>query len=335
MISRRDAVLDGVLEAARLHEDLDTQSVIDGLGGRVDPFAAILDRGGELLFRQLDGFLGLYLPKPRAGILVTTERSLAIQRYTASHELGHFVMGHRGSIDDDEILRREPSSSAVYDPQEIAANAFASAFLLPDWIIEYHAVRQDWTAADLADPINVYQLSLRVGASYEATCRTLLQQQVINPATAKTLLSAACHPKKIKQKILGKNALKQWHPNVWILTGRDQGAAIHGEPDDLFVVRLTEHVGSGYLWDLQQVGVAGFKVITDERLSRNGSEEIGGAIDRIVTAQSDGASVGNIDLQEIRPWDLSDVYGHLSFAYDFRGREHGLPRAARERLWAA
>lgn len=335
MASRRDAALGGILEAARLHLELDKQSSVDLLGGRVDPFAAILDRGGELVFRQLDGFLGLYLPRPRAGILVTTERSLAIQRYTAAHELGHFVMGHRGSIDDDDILQRTPSSNASYDPQEIAADAFAAAFLLPDWIIEYHATRQAWTAPDLADPLNAYQLSLRAGVSYEATCRTLLQHHIITPPIAKTLLSPTWQPKKIKQQILGKNALQQWHPNVWILTERDEGAAIHGEPGDLFVVRLTEHAGSGYLWDLNRVEAAGFKVITDERRSTSDPQEVGGSIDRIVTAQSDGASIGNIDLQETRAWDASDVYGRLSFAYDLRGREHGLPRAARERLRAA
>jgi Zn-dependent peptidase ImmA (M78 family)/predicted secreted protein len=335
MLSNRDAVLTGALEAARLHEDLDTQSSIDLLGGRVDPFDAILQRGADLLFRQLDGLLGAYLPKPRAGILVTTERSLAIQRYTAAHELGHFVMGHRASIDDDEILQRFPSRNAGYDPQEVAADAFGAAFLLPAWIIEYHAARQGWTAADLADPINVYQLSLRVGVSYDATCRTLLQHYIVTEDTAKDLLDA-WQPKKIKQRILGKKALQQWYPNVWLLTERDQGAAIHGEPGDLFVVRLTEHAGSGYLWDLNQVEAAGFKVITDERRSRSDArEEIGGSIDRIVTAQSDGASIGNLDLQEIRPWDTSDIYGRLSFAYDLRGREHGLPRAARERLRAA
>lgn len=335
MASRRDAALDGILEAARLHDELELQASLDVLGGRVDPFSAILDRGAELLFRQLDGLLGLYLPKPRAGILVTTERSLAIQRYTAAHELGHFSMGHRSSIDDESILHRTPSATATYDPQEIAADAFAAAFLLPDWIIEYHAHRQGWTASDLTDPVNVYQLSLRAGVSYEATCRTLLQHHIITKAAAQTLLSAAWQPKKIKQQILGKKALQDWHPNVWILTERDQGAAVHGEPGDLFVVRLTEHAGAGYLWDLHQVEAAGFVVVADERRLPGPADEIGGAVNRVVTAQSDAASIGNLDLQETRPWDRSDVYGRLSFAYDLRGREHGLPRAARERLRAA
>jgi Zn-dependent peptidase ImmA (M78 family) len=332
MPSRRDAVLEGTLEASRLHDSLQTDTRIELLGGRVDVFDAIIARGSELLFRHLDGYLGLYLPKPRPGILVTTERSLAIQRYTGAHELGHFVLGHRGSIDDDEILHRSPFSQQ-YDPAEVAADTFAAAFLMPRFLVEYHAARQDWNAAHLTDPFNVYQLALRLGTSYSATCRTLLQHQIITPDVANALL--AVQPKALKQQLLGKKALSNWRPNVWVLTERDQGAAIYGEPDDLFIVRLKEHTGSGYLWDVRQVEAAGFVLMADERQLFGPDGEVGGAVDRVLTARSDSASIGNVDLREKRPWDASDVFGHLSFAYDLRGREHGLPRAARERLLAA
>lgn len=325
-------MLEGVLEASRLHDSLKSENLIELLGGRVDVFAAILSQGSELLFRHLDGYLGLYLPKPRPGILVTTERSLAIQRYTGAHELGHFILGHRGSIDDDEMLHRSPFSQQ-YDPTEVAADTFAAAFLIPRFLVEHHASRQGWTATHLADPFNVYQLSLRLGVSYTATCRTILQHQIITPQVANALL--AVQPKAMKQQLLGKKTLSNWRPNVWVLTERDQGAAIYGEPDDLFIVRLKEHTGSGYLWDVKQVEAAGFVLMTDERQLFTEDGEVGGAVDRILTARSDGASIGNVDLREKRPWDAADVFGHLTFAYDLRGREHGLPRAARERLLAA
>jgi len=332
MSSRRDAVLEGTLEASRLHDSLQSANHVELLGGRVDVFAAILSQGSELLFRHLDGYLGLYLPKPRPGILVTTERSLAIQRYTGAHELGHFILGHRGSIDDDEILHRSPFSQQ-YDPTEVAADTFAAAFLIPRFLVEHHAARQGWTATHLTDSFNVYQLSLRLGVSYAATCRTILQHQIITPQVANALL--AVQPKALKQQLLGKKTLSNWRPNVWVLTERDQGAAIYGEPDDLFIVRLKEHTGSGYLWDVKQVEAAGFVLMADERQLFTADGEVGGAVDRILTARSDSASIGNVDLREKRPWDASDVFGHLSFAYDLRGREHGLPRAARERLLAA
>ena len=47
----------------------------------------------------------LYSPSI-AGVLVTTRRPLSIQRFTAAHELGHYRMKHRPSLDDESILRR-------------------------------------------------------------------------------------------------------------------------------------------------------------------------------------------------------------------------------------
>ncbi len=333
MPSRRDAVLTGILEATRLHRDLEIQSKIDIFGGRVDVFTAIIDRGAQLVFRPLEGLIGAYIPVPGPGILITTERNLAIQRYAGGHELGHFCMGHRGSLDNDGILHRSPFLSANYDPNEVAADAFASEFLLPEWLVEYHAHRQGWSRESFADVANLYQLALRVGLSYEATCRILQRHELLTRTVADKSLRV--ERKKIKQHLLGGHSIPDWHANVWVLTEKDEGSAIFGEPDDVFIVRLKEHTGSGYLWDLDQVAAAGFVVVSDERRAPSENTEIGGAVERIVTARSEAPAIGNIDFIEARPWDRSDVFGHFSFAYDFRGKEHGLPRAARERLVAA
>ena len=333
MQSRRDSVLEGTLEAARLQRDFKIQDKIAFHGGRVDVFTAIIDRGAQLVFRKLDGLLGAYIPVPSPGILVTTERPLAIQRFTAAHELGHFHMNHRGSLDDEEILHRPPSLSSAFDPNEVAANAFASEFLLPEWLIEYHARKQDWSSDNLHDAVNIYQLSLRVGVSYEATCWVLQKHKLLTKPAAEKLL--ATERKAIKQQLLGGHSLPNWFPNVWLLTEKDQGSAIYGEPSDVFVVRLKEHTGSGYLWNLDEVSAAGFTVVSDERQPAEKQGEIGGAVDRILMARSEEPVIGNIDFVETRPWDHSDVFGRFSFAYDFRGKEHGMPRAARERFAVA
>ena len=334
MENRRDAVLDGTLEAARLHRTLQIESKIALFGGRVDVFAIIIDQGANLVFRKLKGLLGAYLPAPSPGILVTTERPLAIQRFTAAHEFGHFCMKHKGSLDDEAMLQRSPFLSPGYNVNEVAADAFASEFLLPEWLVNYQAERQKWRLGDLEDPRIVYQLSLRVGVSYEATCRMLGRHGLLTrPSVAS--LSAVGLKKKIKQQLLWPHSVSNWSPNVWLLTERDEGSVIYGEPDDMFVVRVNEHTGSGYLWNLEQVAAAGFTVVSDERQPTGSPGEIGGGVQRTLTAQSPEALLGNVDLVETRPWDRSDSFGHLSFAFDFRGKEHGLPRAARERLFAA
>lgn len=333
MPNRRDSVLEGTLEAARLQRDFKIQDQIALHGGRIDVFAAIIDKGAQLVFKKLDGLLGAYIPVPSPGILVTTERPLAIQRFTAAHELGHFYMNHRSSLDDEEILQRLSFLRSSFDSNEVAANAFASEFLLPEWLVEYHAHRQEWSLNNLHDPANIYQLSLRVGVSYEATCWILQKHKLLTKTVAQKLLDT--ERKAIKQQLLGGHSLPNWFPNVWLLTERDQGSAIYGEPSDVFVVRLKEHTGSGYLWNLDQVSAAGFTVVSDERQPSEKEGEIGGAVERILMARSDEPAIGNIDFVESRPWDHSDVFGRFSFAYDFRGKEHGMPRAARERFAVA
>lgn len=185
----------------------------------------------------------------------------------------------------------------------------------------------------MKDVLNVYQLSLRIGLSYEATCRILQKHNLINRASTNTLLKT--EPKKIKQHLVSGHGLQDWRSNVWYLTEKDEGSAIFGEPDDVFIVRLKEHTGSGYLWNVDQLTQSGFVVIADERKTPANNEEVGGAVERTIMARTDELKLGNIDIAETRPWDEADVFGRFSLAYDFRGKEHGLPRAARERLVAA
>jgi len=73
-------------------------------------------------------------------------------------------MRHQASLDDESILVRAESRSSEYNPFEVAANTFATEFLLPKWLLITHAARHKWTQRDLVNGPVVYQLSLRVGA---------------------------------------------------------------------------------------------------------------------------------------------------------------------------
>src|SRR5260370_13269435 len=157
------ARLDAVAAAKRVHEELGLQSrVTQGLG-LVDVFEAITELDIPLVFKPLTSALGLCLPAPLQGIIVTTQRGLHIQRFTAAHELGHVVLNHRGSV-DKVILERGPlAPTGGRDLQEVAADAFAAEFLLPRWLYRHHIRSQGWTVAGhLRNPDIVYQLSLRM-----------------------------------------------------------------------------------------------------------------------------------------------------------------------------
>ena len=82
------------MAAARLHQRLDLASRSKP-GGNVDVFGAIHIVELPLILRPLDRQLGAYLSDPEPGVLVTTQRPMSIQRFTAAHELRHFSLRHQ------------------------------------------------------------------------------------------------------------------------------------------------------------------------------------------------------------------------------------------------
>jgi Zn-dependent peptidase ImmA (M78 family)/predicted secreted protein len=337
MTTWRDAVLEGVKEAARLHDQLALRDQIQATPSSIDVFGAIVQLNIPLMFRPLDGLLGTFLPKPEPGIMVTTERSLAIQRFTGAHELGHCYMGHEFSLDNKSILARSPFGSRSYDPREAAADAFAASFLLPKWLLEIHAARHGWNARSMHDPLTAYQMSLRLGTSFDATCRSLKHHEIIDADALGKLLEIT--PKKIKQHVLNGYEMESWRPDVWVLTEADSATRIQGAPNDIFVLKLRENSGAGYLWNLEELEAAGFAIVTDSRHIPGNEEQIGAVVERILTArlnEPDHGRSGRISLSETRPWAEGDGPAErLTLIYDLYGKESGRPRAERHRLAAA
>jgi hypothetical protein len=320
MVDSRAAILTGAKAAHTLHRDLGIREQVERSGGgRIDVFGAIAKLGATLMFQPLDKLLGAFLPGEEVGVLITTKRPLPVQRFTGAHELGHLYMRHEPSLDDENILRRAPfSTSGRLNRQEREADAFASMFLTPAWLLALNLERQGWTARDLGDPANVYQASLRIGTSYRATCYALERHKVIGRDLRERLIDI--EPKEIKQQLLTGYEPPDWRADVWLLTERDEGALIEGGRNDLFVVRLRENSGAGYLWNFDQLREAGFALVHDDREEDN-PETIGGVLTRKVTARSEDRVQGEVRLQEARPWMADAPLHELLLRYDLRGPE--------------
>lgn len=330
-MARRDAILEGAQSAARMHERLGVRSSVEARAGSVDVFGSILATNTPLIFRPLEGLLGACLPGP--GILISTERPLPIQRFTGAHELGHVALGHDLSLDGDEILHRSGHNSGdrVYSDVEIAADSFASSFLLPKWLLQLHARRQGWDRASMAQPASVYQLSLRVGASYTATCVALERHEIIDAETREALLT---QPRRaLKAELLDGVEIDNFFPDVWLLTERDEGSTIEGQPEDLFVLRLKEQSGAGYLWTTASLIESGFAILRDQREIPSADAVVGGPVVRALTTRSTEPAHGSFSLELRRPWVTSGVpLAALRVSYDLQGKEVGLPRATRRHL---
>lgn len=335
------------MAAARLHQKLAWREDIEAHGGNVDVFDAIHKVDLPLLLRPLKGLLGAYLSEPAPGVLVTTLRPMSVQRFTAAHELGHFSMHHRPSLDDEGILRRMPlaglpdvvrdgSHEATGRPpeiQEVEADAFAVEFMMPRWLVHWHATRQGWTSVGFRQPATVYQLALRLGASYEATCWTLVRHGLITQSTARQLLSA--EPKEIKAGLLTPYRPSDYRSDVWLLTERDAGTRIDGSRKDLFVLRLEEHSGGGYLWDFDRLKASGFGIVRDE-VESSDAEGIGGPVMRRVTAVTAEPYRGRLAFDERRPWEPDEPIASIEVHVDLTGpEEEGLSRVERRSLLQA
>ena len=325
------AVRAGTQAAARLLQRLNLRALIEACGGNVDVFGSIHALDLALLVRPLKGLLGAYLSDPVPGVLVTTQRPMAIQRFTAAHELGHFAMRHEPSLDDESILRRMPMTGAApKDFQEVEADAFAISFMMPRWLIQWHAAHQGWTVKDFRRPNRVYQLALRLGASYEATCWTLVRHSLITPALARELLQT--QPRELKVALLEDYRPKDYRGDVWLLTERDAGTRIDGSRNDLFVLRLKEHSGGGYLWNIDELVTSGFAVVRDALEAIDG-DSIGSPVTRQVTATIEDGGRGSLRLDERRPWEPDPPLSRLELDFDLTGpEEEGLSRAERRRL---
>lgn len=323
----REAILEGAFEAGRLLKDLGWEDILRADPREVDVFGAVVAQQIQLLFRPLDGLLGVYLPGVKPGIMVSTERSLAIQRWTAAHELGHFVLKHKAHLDGDELLRRSPFERRTYDNQEAAADSFAIGFLMPKWLIELHARRYGWSRRNLVEPQVSYQLALRLGVSYEALCRTMFRYNLIARSELDAMIRVK--PAKVKKSILGGYQLPDWHPDVWIISEADKGKRILASPGDVLVFHLHEKSGAGFLWNLDDLDRAGIRVLTDERKFGLGAKSaIGGEVERIVAARCGEGGSQVITLIHNRPWNAERA-GELSFTCDVYGRENGMSRIER------
>ncbi|HEU5157507.1 MAG TPA: XRE family transcriptional regulator [Streptosporangiaceae bacterium] len=90
-----------------------------------------------------DGFDGLAWTDANTQlILVGTSRVAARQRFTIAHELGHLLAGDDQQIHVDTDLYAEEHRKK---PSEIRANAFASAFLLPEGCLQTEVTGIDWS----------------------------------------------------------------------------------------------------------------------------------------------------------------------------------------------
>lgn len=128
----------------------------------VDPFVVAARLGLVVSRRPLEPDISGMLaktPNRDPEVFINSLDGVNRQRFSCAHEIGHYSKRASGR-DDDEwgyIDRRGPSASQGTDPDEIFANQFAAALLMPERCVRELARNLDATA-----------LAVRFGVSLDA-----------------------------------------------------------------------------------------------------------------------------------------------------------------------
>lgn len=206
---------------------------------QVDVFALIEQLKLELVFNNLKTILGALVPQGNGGVMISTQRGPAVQRYTAAHEIGHWMLDHESAFDTEADL---------YTPtqdREQLAQIFASQLLMPPPLVYAAAARYDLTSSATASGRLVYLMARDMGASYEAVVRQLDNLDIINRSKRNELLSI--QPATIKAELaFGHQAVG--NVDVWPVDMRASGGAITVTEGDEVVVMLPENRTTGYRW---------------------------------------------------------------------------------------
>ena len=319
-MSRRSEILRAIAEAARILDEFPT-----GDRTSFDIIGTVTDLKIPFLFRPLKQLLGAIIAANGGvrGIIVTTQRDLHVQRFTLAHELGHFLLGHALSLDQDiEFAGRNAPMSRP--DEEVAADTFASELLGSKKLILESARRHHWTKEALRQPNNIYQLSLRLGISYQAACWALVTAKILKRAEAKELQG---FPVKDRKRALAPTEMisNPW-ANVWTLDRADSGTFLEAGPDDLFAIHVQDHASAGYLWQLVETGdnaeiVGEQSTVTDQAYGEHSS--------RAVYIQFNAPGVHRLVFEHKRPWSGAAL-DQIDVEIDDYGKEHsGFARRVR------
>ncbi|MDQ2901942.1 MAG: ImmA/IrrE family metallo-endopeptidase [Chloroflexota bacterium] len=232
----------GMFEAARQHGLLGTDR-----SQRIPIFTLIQQSECWLMFQPLDHLYGVYLyDQASAGILINVNHPLNLQRFTAAHEYGHYILGHGSSFD---VMEQIQPGHRLGTQQEIEAQAFAAHFLMPLQLVNTCLQRMGLTISPpQITPEQVYRLSLELGASYTAVVNHLVTLNKITHSIASILNQKL--PKDIKAKIgKGRRPQDPW-ADVWELESHDTGHVIYPRILDEIHIHLPETGSPNQTWML-------------------------------------------------------------------------------------
>ncbi len=148
----------------------------------IDIFNLIERMELKIMFEDMEddhsGFL--LVEKGKATVAINEDHHINRQRFTAAHELGHFVL-HAKEEDElfvDKTFQRGAVSSTGTDYREIEANRFAAEILMPEKVIN-EKIEEEIGDSGLTD-LDIYQLAMEFQVSEQAMTLRLVNLGLID-----------------------------------------------------------------------------------------------------------------------------------------------------------
>lgn len=135
------------------------------------PVAAIAEgEGASIVYQRFNKEVSGLLLRTGNDAIIAVEKSQAAtrKRFTIAHELGHLLLHQGRELRVDTKFRvnlRSPDSSTAEDVEEIEANAFAAALLMPESFLR---VDLSDFELDIDDADQVQELAKRYEVSAQA-----------------------------------------------------------------------------------------------------------------------------------------------------------------------
>lgn len=223
----------------------------------IDVFDIVSQLGLWLVFNRLDGLLGASVPKGNGGIMLTTQRGPSVQRYTAAHEVGHWLLDIDEPVFDNEDDIFRPTAE-----REQLAQLFAGQLLMPPPLVFSTCERYGISGDASATASVVYLAARDMGASYEAATRQLLNLDVISQASRDSLLTRK--PAQVKTELCHGHRPKGL-VDVWPVGMEGTESRISVTEGDEIVIALPENRTTGYRWLTNtEISVRGLRTASPE-----------------------------------------------------------------------
>lgn len=321
-MSNRNEILRAVSEASRVSNNHPINSRTS-----FDLISVYQSLDIPVVFRPLDVLWGAVISiGEKRGVIVHAKLPRHLQRFTLAHELGHILLEHDTQFDEEVGLNRRATGSGERPIQERAANRFASELLAPQPLIRENAERLGLSKDQLREPENIYQLSLRLGLSFKATCWALFENNLLDHGLANKLTNKNGIVKEAKSSFIPDSVTRNARADVWQLGKRETGLLLEASEEDTYLIELEENSSSGFIWEFEDSN-PNVEIVLD---TVEMGEEYGAGSSRTIGFRFPSLGTHTISVNHLRPWS-DEVDDKLEFKIDNFGRESvGFPRKTKQ-----